>query len=150
MVRRVLLPAACVAVFLVLPSLEANAGCRVTHVIGVWERDNEAARLRFFSDQKADCRLCDPKYNDRCRFIFDPADAQSRKQCPFKQPDGKETTLSGWTAREGMLDKLAFADGTTIKVGEGCRIDGKKGTMRIDGLGTFVCDYEYHCRKLER
>ncbi|MDH3240721.1 MAG: hypothetical protein OEO83_08650 [Alphaproteobacteria bacterium] len=150
MVRPVFLLAACVAVFLVLPLLEANAGCRVTHIIGVWERENEAARLRFFANKKASCRLCDPKYNDRCRFISDPSDEQGRKQCPFRHPDGKATTLSGWTARDGMLDKLLFADGTTITGGEGCQIDGKAGTMRINGLGTFVCDYEYHCRKLTR
>lgn len=151
MVRRVLLPAACAVVLLVLPPvLQAEAACRMPQVIGLWERENQSARLRFFSDNKLVCNLCDPKHDDRCRFIYDPADEQGRKQCPFRHPGGKVTTLSGWTARDGMLDRLAFADGTSIAVGEGCHIDGKAGTMRIEGFGTFTCDYEYHCRKLDR
>jgi hypothetical protein len=122
----------------------------MTQVIGTWERENQAARLRFTSNKKVDCRLCDPKYSDRCRFIHDPTDDLGRKKCTFKHQDGKATTLSGWAARDGNLEKLAFADGTTITVGNSCQIDGKAGTMRIDGFGTFVCDYEYHCRKLQR
>lgn len=150
MVRAVLLLVACLGVLSVLPSSEAQAACRMTHVIGQWERDNQAARLYFFSNKKAACRLCNPKFDDRCRFIYDPKDPQNRKQCSFKHPGGTDTTLTGWSARDGMLDKLAFSDGTTISVAKGCEIDGKAGTMKIDGLGTFVCDYEYHCRKLER
>lgn len=150
MVRRVLLPAAWVAVILVFPLLDAHATCRVNQIIGLWKRENESARLRFFSHNKLECRLCDPKVTEGCRFIYDPADDQGRKQCPFSHPGGKTTTLSGWTARDGMLDRLTFADGTSIPVGNGCHIDGKAGTMRIEGLGTFTCDYEYHCRKLSR
>ncbi|MDX1486329.1 MAG: hypothetical protein R3229_17800 [Alphaproteobacteria bacterium] len=148
--RRVVLMAVGIAVLSSLPWFETNAACPTTHIVGLWERDNGAARLRFFSNNKMHCRLCDPKYPDRCRPVIDPNDPQGRKQCPFRHPDGKVTTLSGWTARDGMLDKLAFADGTSIAVGERCLIDGETGTMKIDGLGTFVCDYEYHCRKLER
>jgi len=150
MIRRVWLAAACLAALIILPLLEAHAACPVPQVIGLWERDNQGARINFFSNKKVSCRLCDPKYTDRCRFIFDPTDAQGPKQCPFKHQDGKETTLTGWTSRDGMLDALSFADGTSIKVGNSCRIDGKKGTMQIDGFGTFVCDYEFHCRKLQR
>lgn len=150
MVRRISLLLACVVAHFAVPSYEAHAACRMTHVIGQWERDNQAARLYFFSNKKAACRLCDPKYDDRCRFIHDPKDEQGRKQCSFKHPGGKDTTLTGWAARDGMLDQLSFSDGTTISVGKGCEIDGKAGTMKIDGLGTYVCDYEYHCRKLER
>ena len=150
MVRRVALAAACLAALIIMPLLEAHADCPMTQVIGQWDRDNQGARLHFFSNKKVACRLCDPKVSDRCRYIYDPTDAQGRKHCPFKQPGGKETTLTGWTARDGKLDTLSFADGTEINVGKGCRIDGKKGTMQIDGLGTFVCGNDTRSRKLEK
>lgn len=149
MVRRILLPAACAAVLLAMPLFEAKAACRVDQIIGLWDRENETARLRFFSNNKVYCRLCDPKY-DGCRYIPDVADEQGRKQCAFTQPGGEVTTLSGWTARNGLLDRLVFADGTTVAVGERCDIEGDTGTMQIEGLGLFTCNYEYHCRNLDR
>ena len=151
MVRRVLLlAAACAAMLFALPPIGAEAACSVNKIIGLWDREDDSAQLRFFSDNKVVCRLCDPKYPEGCKFIYDPTDDLRRKQCTFRHPDGKITTLSRWTATQGILDGLLFSDGTAISVSKGCDIDGEKGTMRIEGFGLFTCNYNYHCRNLER
>jgi hypothetical protein len=151
MFRRIfLLALLVVALILQANTNPAQASCRMSSLIGLWERDNGGARLRFFSNQRVDCRLCQGDDPDVCEYIVDPTDAQGRKQCKFTHPGGKETTLATWSAKDGVLDRLSFADGTSLEVGKGCQIAGDVGAMTIPGLGTFKCHYNYHCNKLTR
>jgi hypothetical protein len=150
MFRRIFPLALLAAALFHFSSMPVQASCRISSLIGLWERDNGSARLRFFSNQRVDCRLCQGNDPEVCQFIVDPTDEQGRKQCKFNHPGGKETTLSAWSAKDGMLDKLTFADGTSIQVGRECQIAGDAGAMIIQGFGTFKCHYNYHCNKLTR
>jgi hypothetical protein len=142
--------AATAAVVLVLVTGAAFADCRMSSVIGQWQLVETDARWAFFSDKRLDCRVCKEWQDGQCRYVPDAKDGQGRKQCVFTGAGWKgEVRVTGWKDKNGKLDQLVFSDGSTRSIGS-CSIDGPSGIMKIEGLGNFQCNYNFHCNKLER
>lgn len=145
------------ALFLTIQPVPARAACPMPLIIGQWQHLEDNSRWAFFSSGKVDCRLCS-EWNARgaCVYVYDAADEQKRRQCRWasgqalgrQAPDGG-VTVTGWRARDGLLDVLEFSDGTKVDV-SACKADGEKGELTLPAVGTFACHYNYQCSKLER
>lgn len=128
----------------------AGAACRMTDVTGQWQHLGDDSHWAFFSNNRADCRVC-LGWDGGCRYVPDPTDKIGRKQCEIQKPGdpaAPHVRVTGWEAEDGELARLLFSDGSRLEVREACDIDRSEGTMTIRGIGTLECHYNYQCNKI--